>query len=77
MLSNLVYPAMVIVFFFEQGVPPTATNAAAKATSTSTASAATVKPAEANLIEVEKQMLEKTNAQRAGMACRRWWLIAV
>jgi|SRR5436190_3182582 uncharacterized protein YkwD len=65
MLSNLVYPAMVIVFFFEQGIPPTATNAAAKATSTSTASAATVKPAEANLIEVEKQMLEKTNAQRA------------
>ena len=72
MLSNLVYPAMVIVFFFEQGVPPTSPNASAKATSTSpTTSAATVKPAEANLIEVEKQMLEKTNAEPATV-----WLAA-
>jgi uncharacterized protein YkwD len=66
MLSNLALPAIVFVFLFEQPGPTTTTpSAAPKAASSQGDTSATAKTADVNLIEVEKQMLEKTNAQRA------------
>ena len=65
MLSSLAYPALVIVFLFDQGAPSTATNSDQNTPSNQTASTATVKPADVKLMEVEKQMLNKTNAQHA------------
>ena len=68
MLSNLALPAIVFVFLFEQpgptSTPPSATPNAA---SSQGDAAATAKPSDVDLIEVEKQMLEKTNAQRAAL----------
>ena len=65
MLSNLAYPAIVIGFLFAQEGSTTGTSAGHKTTDAQSASTAMVKPADVNLIDVEKQMLEKTNAQRA------------
>jgi hypothetical protein len=64
MLSNLVYPVIVIGFVFAQDGSSMATSSAPKTARTQAASTDAVKPAEVNLIDVEKQMLEKTNAQR-------------